>query len=124
MCAFGERPGELGELAKDDAMMPFGVRDVLVAPLVLIGGLRASENVVKLPLLAVRTSASLPRKPMRLTLFWYMIVSPFIEFSILFGSHPAKPCEWGRLPSAEALHLRRVRTNLFVYLRIGFRGKP
>src|ERR1022692_4383086 len=40
----------------------------------------ASESVVKLRLLLVRTSALLPRKPMRLTLFWYMIVSPFVEF--------------------------------------------
>ena len=50
---------------------------------------------------------------MRVTLFWYMTVSPFVDFPTLFGSHRAKPCEWGRLPSAEALHLRRVRRNLF-----------
>src|SRR5208282_4010482 len=40
----------------------------------------ASESVVKLRLLLVRTSALLPRKPMRVTLFWFMRVSPFVEF--------------------------------------------
>jgi hypothetical protein len=50
---------------------------------------------------------------MRTALFWYMIVSPFVEFPILLGSHQAEPSEWARLPSAEALLLRRLRRNLF-----------
>src|SRR5438309_9296439 len=37
MCALGERPGELRELAEDYATVPFGVRDVLVV--LLVGGL-------------------------------------------------------------------------------------
>src|SRR5208283_394048 len=37
MCAFGERLGELRELAEDYATMPFGVRDVLA--ILLVGGL-------------------------------------------------------------------------------------
>jgi len=37
MCALGERLGELRELAKDYATVPFGVRDVLA--ILLIGGL-------------------------------------------------------------------------------------
>jgi hypothetical protein len=36
-----------------------------------------------------------------------------LNFPILLGSHRAKPSEWARLPSAEALHLRRLRRNLF-----------
>ena len=40
----------------------------------------AIENVVNFwSFLPVRTSASLPRKPMRVALFWYMIVSPFLN---------------------------------------------
>jgi hypothetical protein len=39
--------------------------------------------VVKLRLSLVRTSALLPRKPMRVTLFWYMRVSPFVEFPVV-----------------------------------------
>jgi hypothetical protein len=34
-----------------------------------------------------------------------------LNFPILLGSHKAKPSEWARLPSAEALHLRRLREN-------------
>src|SRR5208283_1480313 len=41
---------------------------------------------------------------MRVTLFWYMIVSPFVEFRpLLLGSHRAELSEWARLPSAEGL---------------------
>src|SRR5208337_1281942 len=54
--------------------------------------------------LLVRPSGLLPRKPMRVTLFWYMIVSPFVEFRpLLLGSHWAELSEWARLPSAEGL---------------------
>src|SRR5271167_1094084 len=42
MCAFGERLGELRELAEDDATVPFGVRDVLA--ILLIGGLRCQRK--------------------------------------------------------------------------------
>src|ERR1017187_1689925 len=47
---------------------------------------------------------------MRVTLFWYMIVSVCLNFPILIG---APFSEWAMLPSAEALHLRRLRRNLF-----------
>src|SRR5208282_2714418 len=50
----------------------------------------ASESVVKLPLLAVRASALLPRKPMRVTLFWYMRVSPFVEFARCCSGHTGR----------------------------------
>jgi hypothetical protein len=64
---------------------------------------------------------------MRIALFWYMIVSPFVEFPdparVTPGGakrDPGSPTrglcvmgwEWARLPSAEALHLRRLRRNL------------
>src|SRR5208282_4251192 len=50
----------------------------------------ASESVVKLRLLLLRTSALLPRKPMRVTLFWYIIVSPFVEFSRCCSGHTGR----------------------------------
>src|SRR5208282_2366251 len=50
----------------------------------------ASESVAKLPLLAVRTSGLLPRKPMRVTLFWYMRVSPFVEFARCCSGHTGR----------------------------------
>ena len=60
---------------------------------------------------------------MRIALFWYMTVSPFVEFPDLFGSHQAEPSEWARLPSAEALLLRRLRRNLFgVFSEQDFEG--
>ena len=43
-------------------------------------------------------------------------VSVLLNFPIVLGSHKAKPSEWARLPSAEALHLRRLRENLFAVL--------
>jgi hypothetical protein len=94
MRALGQGGSELGKLAKDDAAMPFGLRDVLPRLLVLVRRLVASESVVKLRLLALRTSASPPRNPMRLILFWYMISSPFVEFPVSCSGHtPAKPSE-------------------------------
>lgn len=36
---------------------------------------------------------------MRIALFRYMIVSPFLNSRALHGSHRAKPSEWPRLPS-------------------------
>src|SRR5260370_28385259 len=50
---------------------------------------------------------------MRVTLFWYMIVSVCLNFPILIG---AALSEWAMLPSAEALHLRRLQRNLFAVL--------
>src|SRR5258708_2563174 len=58
----------------------------------------ASESVVKLPLLAVRTSGLLPRKPMRVTLFWYMRVSPFVEFARCCSGHTGRSLASGPAP--------------------------
>ena len=69
---------ELGQLAEDDEVMPLGALVVLAGLFVLVESLVARESVVNcLSFLPVRTTASPPRKPMRITLFRYMIVSPF-----------------------------------------------
>jgi hypothetical protein len=54
---------------------------------------------------------------MRLTLFWYMILSPFVEFPDPARVTPGEAKRGARLPSAEALHLRRLWRNLFAALR-------
>src|ERR1017187_3336923 len=78
----------------------------------------ASDSVVKLRLSLVRTSASLPMKPMRVTLFWYMVViSVLLKFPILLGSlisevGPAPKCQgvlsWWGPEEVCAVHLPRV----------------
>ena len=86
MCALGERLGELRELAEDDATVPFGVRDVLA--ILLVGGLGCQrERGEAESVLLVRASGLLPRKPMRVTLFWYMMCLRLLNFPILLGSH-------------------------------------
>src|SRR3984893_17247468 len=51
----------------------------------------ADERVVPLRSgLLVRASGLLPRKPMRVTLFWYMIVSPFVEFARCCSGHTGR----------------------------------
>ena len=42
--ALGQRSSEFGELAEDDATVPLGLRDVLAALLVLVGGLRRQRE--------------------------------------------------------------------------------
>src|SRR5271156_2041205 len=64
----------------------------------------------RLRLSLVRTSASLPRKPMRVTLFWYMVV---ISVSLNFP-YPARvtlreASEWARLPSAKECFIGGAR---------------
>src|SRR5271169_1209938 len=50
---------------------------------------------------------------MRIALFWYMTVSPFVEFPDPARVTPGGAKRGGPAPKAEALHLRRVRRNLF-----------
>ncbi len=69
MSALLERGSELAELAEDNAAVPFRVLDVLAV--FLVGGLGCQRQR---PSLLVRFPASLPRKPMRVTLFCYMLV--------------------------------------------------
>ena len=58
---------------------------------------------MKLRLSLVRTSASLPRKPMRVTLFWYMVVSPFVEFPDLARVTPGEAKRVGPAPKCQAV---------------------
>ena len=100
MSALLERGGELSELAEDDATVPFGVLDVLAV--LLVGALGCQREC--------GPSASLPRKPMRVTLFWYKVV---ISVSLNFP-YPARVTlgeaqREGPAPKCQALHLRRVR---------------
>src|SRR6266567_9488504 len=73
-------------------------------------------------LLAVRTSASFPRKPMRVILFRYISVLRF-QFPNWLGSHMARPREWARLPSAEGLLFRREPEQLRSAFFAGFGAK-
>src|SRR5271157_2722147 len=109
MCALGERLGKLRELAEDDATVPFGVRDVLA--ILLVGGLGCQRKSGDAEIRVVGAS------------FWvaaeeadegyFVLVHDclrLLNLPILAG---APLSEWAMLPSAEALHLRRVRRNLF-----------
>src|SRR5271156_1347010 len=109
MCTLGERFGELRELAEDDATVPFRVRDVLA--ILLVGGLGCQRKGGDAEIRAVGTP------------FWvaaeeadesYLVLIHdclrLLNFPILIG---APSSEWAMLPSAEALHLRRLRRNLF-----------
>src|SRR5271165_2727316 len=109
MCALRERLGELRELAEDYATVPFGVRDVLVV--LLVGGLGCQRKRGDAEVGAVGAG------------FWvaaeeadegyFVLVHDclrLLNLPILVG---APLSEWAMLPSAEALHLRRVRRNLF-----------
>src|SRR5580698_8806704 len=40
--------------------------------------------------LLVRASGLLPRKPMSVTLFWYMVVSPFVKFARCCSGHTGR----------------------------------
>jgi hypothetical protein len=109
MCTLGERFGELREPAEDDATVPFGVRDVFA--ILLVGGLGCQRKGGDAEIRAVGTR------------FWiaaeeadegYSVLIHdclrLLNLPILIG---APLCEWAMLPSAEALHLRRFRRNLF-----------
>src|ERR1017187_2823206 len=97
--------------------MPFGVRDILAALLVLIRGLCCKREGGKA---AVVGGANFCVTAEETDEVYFVLVHDFVSvllnFPILLGSHKAKPSEWARLPSAEALHLRRLRENLFAVL--------
>src|SRR5205823_10605656 len=79
----------------------------------------ASDSTANVELLAVRTSASLPRKPMSVILFKYISVLRF-EFPNLLGSHMAKLREWARLPSADGLLFGREPKEICSAFCAGF----
>ena len=101
MSALGERAGELPKPAEHNATMPLGVRDVLAALLVLVGGLggdlegREAAVVGGVNFCVVAEEADEG--------YFVLIhdgVSVF-EFPILLGSHRAEPSERPQLPSAK-----------------------
>src|ERR1700689_5646887 len=109
MCTLGERFGELRELAEDDATMPFGVRDVLA--ILLVGGLGCQRKSGDAEVRAVGASFCVAAE--EADEGYFVLVHDclrLLNFPILIG---APLSEWTMLPSAEALHLRRIRRNLF-----------
>jgi len=81
MCALGERLGELRELAEDHATVPFGVRDVLVV--LLVGGLGCQRECREAAVIGSTNFWVAAEKADERTLFWYMRVSPFVEFAVV-----------------------------------------
>jgi len=109
MRAFGERLGELRELAEDDATMPFGVRDVLA--ILLVGGLGCQRKRGDAEVGAVGSGFCIATE--EADEGYFVLVHDclrLLNLPILVG---APLSEWAMLPSAEALHLRRLRRNLF-----------
>src|ERR1700681_535665 len=109
MCTLGERLGELRELAENDATVPFGVRDVLAV--LLKGGLGGQRKRGDAEVRAVGTRFWVAAEEADES--YFVLVHDclrLLNFPILIG---ALFSEWAMLPSAEALHLRRLRRNLF-----------
>src|SRR5713226_2982941 len=109
MCTLGERLGELRELAEDDATMPFGVRDVLA--ILLVGGLGCQRKRGDAEVRAVGAGVCVAAE--EADEGYFVLVHDclrLLNLPILVG---APLSEWAMLPSAEALHLRRLRRNLF-----------
>ena len=109
MCAFGQRFGELRELAEDDATVPLSVRDVLVAVLVLVGGLCCQREGGEA---AVVCGANFCIVAEEANEGYFVLVDDSVsvfEFPILLGSHRAEPSERPPAPKRQALHLRWVR---------------
>ena len=109
MCTLGERFGELRELAEDDATVPFGVRDVLA--ILLVGGLGCQRKRGDAEIRAVGTRFWVAAEEADES--YFVLIHDclrLLNFPILIG---APLSEWAMLPSAEALHLRRLRRNLF-----------
>src|ERR1700691_2849304 len=109
MCAFGERLCELRERAEDYATMPFGVRDVLA--ILLVGVLGCQRNRGDAEVDAVGAGFFVAAE--EADKGYFVLVHDclrLLNLPILVG---APLSEWAMLPSAEALHLRRLRRNLF-----------
>src|SRR5258708_29277658 len=106
MRALGERTGELREFAEDDAVMPLGVRDVLAALLVLVGGLGCQRKHCKA---AVVSGVNFCVFAEEADEGYFVLIHGGVSVSlisrILLGSHMAKPSEWARLPSAKKCFL-------------------
>src|SRR5208283_4477101 len=103
MCAFGERLGELRELAEDYATMPFGVRDVLA--ILLVGGLGCQRKSGEAEVCAVGASFWVAAEKADEGYFGLVHdrCSCWWIFPLLIGLHRGELSEWGRVPSGEGL---------------------
>src|ERR1700691_2915166 len=109
MCGLGERLGELRELAEDDATVPFAVRDVLAILLVGRLGCQRKSGDAEVRAVGARFCVAAEEADEG----YFVLVHDclrLLNLPILAG---APLSEWAMLPSAEALHLRRLRRNLF-----------
>src|SRR5208282_2012520 len=112
MRALGERLGKFRELAEDDATVPFGVRDVLA--ILLVGGFGCQRQGGDADIRAVGTPFWVAAEEADES--YFVLIHDclrLLNFPILIG---APLSERAMLPSAEAVHLRRLRRNLFAAL--------
>ena len=61
---------------------------------------------------------------MRIALFWYMTVSPFVEFPDLFGSHQAEPSEGPGSQGRSSAFTEGPEKSFRRTFRMRFGGKP
>src|SRR6202045_1109398 len=101
--------------------MPFGVRDVLA--ILLVGGLGCQREGGDAEVRAVGTGFCVAAE--KADEGYFVLVHDclrLLNFPILIG---APSSEWAMLPSAEALHLRRLPEKSFRRsFRTRFGGKP
>src|SRR5215831_8032225 len=109
MRPFLECGGKLRELAEDHTAMPLGARDVdFIFAIGRLGGQREGGKATGAVVAQFRIAADETHEG---DFVLVHIVVLRLEFAPpLIG---ALGSEWAMLPSAEALHLRRVRRNLF-----------
>lgn len=100
--ALDEGLGELGELAEDDATVPFGVRDILAALPVLVGGLGGQRERGEAAVVGgVDFGIAAEEADESDFVLIHDLCLRLLSFPNLLGSHRAEPSEWARLPSAK-----------------------
>ena len=111
--ALFELSGCFSARAEDDAAVPFGERRVLSVLVLEASGSRHRKRGKGAAILGVGLGAIAEVADEDCEVRVHDCVS-VLKFPNLLGSHRAEPSEWAMLPSAEALHLRKVRK---IYLR-------
>src|SRR5690242_8738649 len=97
--------------------MPFGLRDVLAALLVLVGGLGCERKCREAAVIGVANFCVAAEESDEVDfVLVHGFVSVLLNSRVVLGSHPAKPAR-GPAPKAEALHLRRPPEKFFAELR-------
>jgi hypothetical protein len=82
--------------------MPFSLRDVLAALLVLIGGLGCQREGCEVAVVSGANFCVAAEKADEVYfVLVHDVVSVSLNFPILLGSHWAEPGEWAMLPSAK-----------------------